>query len=246
GRDAGGHANPRHLFHRGPPALRAVRRQPVRVVRRDPVLVSQDVRPADERAVGQGAFLAHVHLLQLHLFPDAHHGDGWGDATALRPEPVHLLAALPAYPGVHLDQRVPAVRDADHLLREFLVEPQEGETGGPESVAGQRARVDAAESRAARQLGTGADGVPRAVRVQLAAGAGGLPAADPQAPGRPGAGRRRGRPLTTGEDDRAMTHAAATVDQMRPPYPAERGLDVYNTELGMWVLPGSALMFFAA
>ncbi len=156
----------------------------------------------DERAVGQGAFLVHVHLLQLHLFPDAHHGDGWGDATALRPEPVHLLAALPAYPGVHLDQRVPAVRDADHLLREFLVEPQEGETGGPESVAGQRARVDAAESRAARQLGTGADGVPRAVRVQLAAGAGGLPAADPQAPGRPGAGRRLGRPLTTGEDDR--------------------------------------------
>src|SRR6266849_4583278 len=43
-----------------------------------------------------------------------------------------------------------------------------------------------------------------------------------------------------------MTHAAATVDQMRPPYPAERGLDVYNTKLGMWVFLASEVMFFAA
>src|SRR5438445_424885 len=43
-----------------------------------------------------------------------------------------------------------------------------------------------------------------------------------------------------------MTHGAATVDQMRPPYPAERGLDVYNTKLGMWVFLASEVMFFAA
>jgi len=43
-----------------------------------------------------------------------------------------------------------------------------------------------------------------------------------------------------------MTHAAATVDQMRPPYPAERGLDVYNKKLGMWVFLASEVMFFAA
>src|SRR5881394_3366762 len=43
-----------------------------------------------------------------------------------------------------------------------------------------------------------------------------------------------------------MTHAAATVDQMRPPYPAERRLDVYNTKLGMWVFLASEVMFFAA
>src|ERR1051325_1867519 len=43
-----------------------------------------------------------------------------------------------------------------------------------------------------------------------------------------------------------MTHAAATVDQMRPPFPAERGLDVYNKKLGMWVFLASEVMFFAA
>lgn len=43
-----------------------------------------------------------------------------------------------------------------------------------------------------------------------------------------------------------MTHAAATVDQMRPPYPAERGLDVYNKKLGMWIFLASEVMFFAA
>src|SRR2546427_6933911 len=43
-----------------------------------------------------------------------------------------------------------------------------------------------------------------------------------------------------------MTHAAATVDQMRPPYPAERGLDVYNKKLGMWVFLASGVMFCAA
>src|SRR6185312_4730810 len=43
-----------------------------------------------------------------------------------------------------------------------------------------------------------------------------------------------------------MTHAAATVDQMLPPYPAERGLDVYNKKLGMWIFLASEVMFFAA
>src|SRR5256885_7190471 len=43
-----------------------------------------------------------------------------------------------------------------------------------------------------------------------------------------------------------MTRAAATVDQMLPPYPAERGLDVYNKKLGMWVFLASEVMFFAA
>ncbi len=43
-----------------------------------------------------------------------------------------------------------------------------------------------------------------------------------------------------------MTHASATVDVMRAPYPAERGLDVYNHKLGMWVFLASEVMFFSA
>ena len=41
-----------------------------------------------------------------------------------------------------------------------------------------------------------------------------------------------------------MTHA--TTDVMRPPFPAERGVDVYNNKLGMWVFLGSEVMFFTA
>src|SRR2546429_4000901 len=43
-----------------------------------------------------------------------------------------------------------------------------------------------------------------------------------------------------------MPHGAATVDLMRAPYPAERGLDVYNHKLGMWVFLASEVMFFSA
>ncbi len=43
-----------------------------------------------------------------------------------------------------------------------------------------------------------------------------------------------------------MTHATATADMMGPPFPTERGLDVYNTKLGMWVFLASEVMFFSA
>jgi len=36
------------------------------------------------------------------------------------------------------------------------------------------------------------------------------------------------------------------AEAMRPPFPAERGLDVYNKKLGMWVFLASEVMFFAA
>ncbi len=41
-----------------------------------------------------------------------------------------------------------------------------------------------------------------------------------------------------------MTHA--TAELMRPPFPAERGVDVYNNKLGMWVFLASDVMFFTA
>jgi cytochrome c oxidase subunit III len=43
-----------------------------------------------------------------------------------------------------------------------------------------------------------------------------------------------------------MAHATATVDMMRPPAPAEPGLDVYNLKVGMWVFLASEVMFFTA
>src|SRR2546426_8705866 len=43
-----------------------------------------------------------------------------------------------------------------------------------------------------------------------------------------------------------MTHATATVDLMRPPFPAGPGSGVYSNKLGMWVLLASDVMFFTA
>ena len=52
GRDAGRHLHPRHVFHRGPLPLRALRGHGDGRVRRDLLLVPEDVRPADERDAG--------------------------------------------------------------------------------------------------------------------------------------------------------------------------------------------------
>ncbi|MBI1966775.1 MAG: heme-copper oxidase subunit III [Gemmatimonadetes bacterium] len=41
-----------------------------------------------------------------------------------------------------------------------------------------------------------------------------------------------------------MTHATATANAMRPPFPTERGVEAYNTKLGMWVFLASEVMFF--
>ena len=41
-----------------------------------------------------------------------------------------------------------------------------------------------------------------------------------------------------------MTHA--TQSAMRPPFPAERGVDAHNLKLGMWVFLASEVMFFTA
>ena len=43
-----------------------------------------------------------------------------------------------------------------------------------------------------------------------------------------------------------MTHATATADLMRPPFPAEPGAGVYSNKLGMWVFLASDVMFFTA
>jgi len=40
--------------------------------------------------------------------------------------------------------------------------------------------------------------------------------------------------------------SSTTAAAMRPPFPAERGLDVYNKKLGMWIFLASEVMFFAA
>src|SRR5437899_2870915 len=55
----------------------------------------------------------------------------------------------------------------------------------------------------------------------------------------PTASRPPRRLRATDAERDSMAHATATVDVMRPPAPAERGVDVYNLKLGMWVFLAS-------
>ncbi len=149
----------------------------VRVVRRDPLLVSKDVRPHDERTDRQAPLLADVRDLQPDLLPDAHPWDGRPHATDLRPDAIRLPEGDAAAQRVHLDRRVRAVRRAAAVSLQLPLEPEAGEKGGAEPLARQRARVVVAESRSARQLGARAQRVPRTLRVQRARGGErGLPA----------------------------------------------------------------------
>ena len=87
----------RHLLHRRPHPLRAVRRIAVHDLRRCLLLVPEDDRADVRRAPGQDPLLDDVHLLQPDLRPDARHRTA-GDAPPrgrLRPavrglEPLHL------------------------------------------------------------------------------------------------------------------------------------------------------------
>ena len=96
GGDAGRHLHPRHLLHRRPHPLRGLRRQHLRHLRRHLLLVPEDVRPHDERDARQDPLLAHVHLLQLHVLPDAHPRHRRPHAPHLQPDAVRVPEAAPA------------------------------------------------------------------------------------------------------------------------------------------------------
>ena len=71
GLDAGRHLHPRHLLHRRPHPLRALRRLALRRLRRPLLLVPEDVRPDDERDVGQDSLGDHLRHVQPRVLPDA-------------------------------------------------------------------------------------------------------------------------------------------------------------------------------
>ena len=71
GDDPADHPRQRHLLHRRPHPLRALRRVAVHDLRRRLLLVPEDDRPDVRRAPGQAALLADLHLLQPDLRPDA-------------------------------------------------------------------------------------------------------------------------------------------------------------------------------
>src|SRR5713101_5299911 len=101
GLDTGGHLHPGHVLHRGPHPLCRLRRLDLRRVRRDLLLVPEDVRPDDEHGPRPPALLADIRVLQPDLLPDAHHRGRRPDAPYLQPDAVRVPPAPAALERVH-------------------------------------------------------------------------------------------------------------------------------------------------
>src|SRR6185312_9052915 len=199
-------------------------------LRRDVLLVPQDVRPDDERGARQAALLAHLRPAEPGLLRDAGdrlRGDG---AAALRPVGVRLPeAALAAQPR-HLARRLPAGRRAAGLRAELLLEP------GPRPA------------RRRQPLGGGDAGVVG----RLAAPAPQL-RSDPDRRARPARARPPGRaPARTrlAVADRARRRDAArgpalSGDRMTAVPAAARRREV-DAQVGLVIFLGATAMLFAA
>ena len=79
-----GHAADRHLLHRRPHPLRAVRRHRARVLRRLLLLVAEDLRQVPQRAHRQVELLADAHRHELDVRADAHHRPAGPTAADVR------------------------------------------------------------------------------------------------------------------------------------------------------------------
>ena len=101
----------------------------------DLLLVPQDVRPHDERRLGQGSLPADVHLPELRVLPDAHSGHGRLPAAAGRSVSLRNVPPPAAAEPVHDVVRDPDGRVADHLHRQFLLQHFLRPAGRPKSVA---------------------------------------------------------------------------------------------------------------
>ena len=129
-------------------------------------LVSENVRPYDERDSGQDSFLDYVRRVQLHLFPDAYPRHGRTYAPNLQSDAVRFSQADPADQPVHLDQRLRARLGAVPFSCEHNLELFQGRKGVGESVARQHSGMERAIASGTRQLaGQGSGGVPRSLRV---------------------------------------------------------------------------------
>src|SRR5581483_702799 len=84
----------RHLLRRRPPALRAVRRLDLRDLRRDLLLVPEDVRPHPRRAPREAPLLARVRRLQRDVLPAAHAGPARDAAPRLHLPPGRPVGGL--------------------------------------------------------------------------------------------------------------------------------------------------------
>ncbi len=128
--------------------------------------VPQDVRPQDERVLGQSAFLFHVHLLELRIFPDAHFA--WPAAAlcgylAYRCVPASARREYSSSRAPRSCSLVRRSRSSSISSTAFLRPARGGEIPGTPTASNGKRRA-----RGPRQLRFPAGRLSRPLRIQLA------------------------------------------------------------------------------
>ena len=129
-------------------------------------LVSEDVRPDDERDAGQMALCAHVSRGVRHVHADAL-ARSRGERAALLVVPERLHARIARVAPLHHVRGALSGRGAADLPRQPALEQASRSCGSGQSVGGDLARVEHAIASAVRQLRRRASGrVARTERVR--------------------------------------------------------------------------------
>ena len=157
----------RHLLRRRALPLRDGRRGDVRHLRGDLLLVSEDVRPDDERDAGQGALLRSRFIGVYCIFMPMHYLGLAGNVRRYSTfTDDYMKGSLPLHRFITMAALLHR-RGAAHLLLQPDPEPAPRGQGSRQSLAGDLARVVHQLAAAVRQFRRPpAGGVPRPQRVR--------------------------------------------------------------------------------
>jgi cytochrome c oxidase subunit 1 len=199
-------------------------------LRRNLLLVPEDVRPHDERDPWEDSLLGDRSPVQFRLHPVVHPGCGWA-----APAHLQLRALSPARdsgPAGAQGRRDDSGGDhaalPDPVHHQPCHEPGERRKGRGESLEGKHAGVGGAVSAAARQLCGDADGLPGSIRIWRAGSRGRLLAAK----------RSRLRKGRNGQNDGSTRPPSDDAERLRHPDRETRRL--VGTRLGDRYLRGPA------
>ncbi len=162
-------------------------------LRGDLLLVPQDVRPDDGRAAGPDPFLPHVHLLQRHVFPDAHRRHARPSRAGSPTRRLMPTCRAPASSGMNQFMTINAfLLGLTQLI--FAYNFFYSLVAGPKAPANpwHANTLEWATTSPPRalQLRADPDRLPCSLRIQRAGDRGRLPASDPA----PAGERRSARP----------------------------------------------------
>src|SRR5207237_2146858 len=121
-------------------------------VRRDLLLVSENVRPHDEREPGQDSFLGYLSRRVRDLCSVSRDGNVWNAAALLAIWRIRVSEAFSPPGHIRHCGSDNHSADSDLVLLQFLLEHVQGQEGDRQSLGSDDARLDDSDSASARQF----------------------------------------------------------------------------------------------